>query len=419
MLEEHRKHIQLVLAKLQEAGLYLKLLKRKFEMQQISFVGFIVTLEGVEMEQDTVCTIAEWPEPACHRNIQVFLGFANFYRQFISSFSRLVKAMTDMLKGKKNGRFSGPFVPTPVMNQSFAQLRDAFTRAPVLAHFDPARPICLKTVASGFAITGIISQQQDEVCGGVEGAVHGAKGSKLTNKGHWHPVAFWSRSMLPAERNYAVGDQEMLAIVMSCRHWRHYLEDARHLVEVLMDHHNLQRFMTTKSLTRRQARWWETLSGYNLNKVYRAGKKNLANAPSCRPDYARVPEGQCVATILTTRCSAMFHLWQLYTAAVQEDQIFEDVPPDTLCNLIQEGLAEDHTTKEARTALGLPRGYPANEYSVLATLLRQFRVTGSNTTASTTTKCSCTFRLLKEPVERCFGAITMTLLHYISARSAY
>jgi hypothetical protein len=65
--------------------------------------------------------------------------------------------------------------------------------------------------------------------------------------------------MAPAEQNYTVGDQEMLVIVMSCRHWWHYLGGARHPKEVLTDHQNLQRFMTTKALTGRQARWWETL----------------------------------------------------------------------------------------------------------------------------------------------------------------
>jgi hypothetical protein len=128
--------------------------------------------------------------------------------------------------------------------------------------------------------------------------------------------------MSPAEWNYAVGDQKMLAIVMSCRYWRHYLEGARHPVEVLTDHHNLQRFMTTKSLMGQQALWWETLSGYNLNIVYRAGKMNPANTPSCWPDDARVPEGRCAATILTAHCSTTFRLRQLYAAAVQEDQIF-------------------------------------------------------------------------------------------------
>jgi hypothetical protein len=189
--------------------------------------------------------------------------------------------------------------------------------------------------------------------------------------------------MSPAERNCAVGDQEMLAIVMSCRHWRHYLEGARHLVEVLTDHHNIQRFMTTKSLTGRQTRWWETLSGYNLNLVYRVGKKNPADTPSRRPDNAKAPEGPagapeglCAATVLMAQCNATFHLRQLYAAVVQEDQIFEDMPPDSLLNLICEGLAEDYTAKEARTALGLLSKFPAENYSIPATLLRQYQSHG-------------------------------------------
>jgi hypothetical protein len=119
--------------------------------------------------------------------------------------------------------------------------------------------------------------------------------------------------------------------------------------------------------------WWETLSGYNHNIVNRAGKKNSVDAPSHRPDYARVPEGCCAATIRTACCNATFYLWQLYAATVQEDQIFKDLLPDTLADLILEGQAEDHTAKEARTALGLPGGYCAEEHSVLATLLCQYQ----------------------------------------------
>jgi hypothetical protein len=69
----------------------------------------------------------------------------------------------------------------------------------------------------------------------------------------------------------------------------------------------------------------------------------------------------------------MFRLWQLYAAAVQVDQIFKDVPPDSLLNLIREGLAEDYTAKEARTALGLLGGFPAKEHSIPTTLLRQYQ----------------------------------------------
>jgi hypothetical protein len=77
-------------------------------MQCISFVGFIVTQEGVEMEPDVVQTIAEWPEPASHHIIQVFLSFANFYRRFISSFLSITKLMTEVLERVRMAFFQGP-----------------------------------------------------------------------------------------------------------------------------------------------------------------------------------------------------------------------------------------------------------------------------------------------------------------------
>ncbi len=100
LLEEHRQHVRLILTKLQEVFHYLKFSKCEFQMQQISFVMFIVTPEGVEMKQDRVHTIAEWLEPTCYSNIQVFLDFANFYSCFSSSFSCIVKPMTNMLIGR-------------------------------------------------------------------------------------------------------------------------------------------------------------------------------------------------------------------------------------------------------------------------------------------------------------------------------
>jgi hypothetical protein len=128
-------------------------------MQRISFVGSSVTPKGVEIEPNRVRTIAEWPEPANHHNIQVFFSFANFHERFISSFLCMAKPMIDMLKGGKNSPLSGHFLPTLMMIRSFAELRNVFTKAPVLTHFDPAGPIYLETDASGFAIAGIISQQ--------------------------------------------------------------------------------------------------------------------------------------------------------------------------------------------------------------------------------------------------------------------
>ncbi len=129
----------------------------------------------------------------------------------------------------------------------------------------------------------------------------------------------------------------------------------------------------TKSLKGRQARWWETLSGYDLNIVYRASKENPANAPSCWLDYLRVLEGCCAATILKVHCNATFRLRQLYAATLQKNVIFEDMPPNTLTDFILEYEAEDHTVKEARMALGLSRGHLVEEHSVPVTLLHQYQ----------------------------------------------
>jgi hypothetical protein len=171
LLEKYRQRVRQDLAKLQEAALYLKLLKCEFEIQWISIVSFIVSLEEVEIGLDWVCTIVKWPEPTHHHDIQVFFSCANLYWHFISSFSCLAKQMTDMLKGGKNSCCLGPFLPTPVMELSFVKLGDTFIKAPMLACFIPSGPIHFESDASSFALADIILQQQDEVCSNAEGDV--------------------------------------------------------------------------------------------------------------------------------------------------------------------------------------------------------------------------------------------------------
>lgn len=132
-------------------------------MKEILFLGFLLTTEGVKMEPSRVSTIAEWSEPTTFREIQVFLGFANFYRRFIMGFSRIVRGLTNMLKGGTQGKFKRvPFTFTPEARTAFLNLRKAFTTAPLLRHFDPLLPIRMETDVSGFAISAIISQAHPE-----------------------------------------------------------------------------------------------------------------------------------------------------------------------------------------------------------------------------------------------------------------
>ncbi|KFY19162.1 hypothetical protein V493_08103, partial [Pseudogymnoascus sp. VKM F-4281 (FW-2241)] len=267
--EEHADHVREVLGRLREANLYVKLSKCEFNTKKVSFLGYTVTIEGVAMESDRVAAIAEWPTPKTYREVQVFLGFANFYRRFVKSYSSVVAPMTGLMKGAKAGKQTGPFVWGVEQQGAFDQLKEAFTTAPTLVHFDPSRRIRLETDSSGFGLAGNLSQLVEEP----------------GKKAEWHPVAFYSKKLEPAELNYETHDQELLAIVRSFEQWRHYFEGSQYPIEVLTDHNNLKYFMETTALTRRQARWAQALSAYDFYIAYRAGKTNPADGPSRRPDY--------------------------------------------------------------------------------------------------------------------------------------
>ena len=116
--------------------------------------------------------------------------------------------------------------------------------------------------------------------------------SQLHPDGEWYPVAFYSRTMAPAECNYEIHDKEMLAVVKSLKEWRPELQGLAMPVKVYTDHKALEYFMTTKQLTGRQARWAEALSEYYFMIMYRAGKENgKADALTRRDDETEAQDG--------------------------------------------------------------------------------------------------------------------------------
>ena len=202
------------------------------------------------MDQRRVAAIQEWPKRKSYQEVQVFLGFVNFYRRFIHHYSQIAGPLTGLLKGSQRGIKSGPFEWPESADQVFRRLTDVFNKAPLLKHFDPQLSIRIETDASEYALAGILSQLQED------------------NK-QWHPVAFHSRKMIPAERNYKTHDQELLAIVTVFKQWRHYLERSFHPVEVLTDHNNLKYFMGLAQLNGRQAQWAMKLSMFDFFIMHR------------------------------------------------------------------------------------------------------------------------------------------------------
>ncbi|SPC63847.1 uncharacterized protein UHOD_11348 [Ustilago sp. UG-2017b] len=247
-LKQHQGHVSAVLARLCQAGLYAKAEKCQFSTSQTEFLGFVVSDQGVSMDPSKTEVITNWPVPKSVHDVQVFLGFCNFYRKFIPQYSRTAYPLTQLLRKEAQ---SAPFAWNNEAQHAFEQLRSAFGTDTILHHFDPTRPIIVETGTSDFAVAAVLSQSFDQ--------------------GTHHPIAFFSKKLDPAQLNYPIFDKEMFAIVAAFRHWHQYLEGAKFQVQVLTDHRSLEYFTTTKQLNRRQAPWSELLADFDFVIQYHPG----------------------------------------------------------------------------------------------------------------------------------------------------
>ena len=202
----------------------------------------------------------------------------NLSKAKILSQSKKLKNNKSKIPTRTNlGTTGEPMFLTPGAREAFNQLKQAFTKAPILRHFDPECHIGIETDALGYAIGGVLSQlTPDQVT--LNSKLNSAK-SKVSTKpdlNQWYPVTYFSRKIIPAEIRYKTHDAELLAIVEAFKTWRHYLEGCKHEVLVLTNHNNLRRFMNTKSLSSRQVRWAQELSRYHFQIDYCQGKANGA-----------------------------------------------------------------------------------------------------------------------------------------------
>jgi hypothetical protein len=171
------------------------------------------------------------------------------------------------------------------MTKSFEKLKHCFMTAPILTHFDPHCEYIVETDASDFALGSTLSQTAED--------------KKL------HPNTFHSRKFSPAEINYEIHDKELLAIVDCFKAWQRYLEGLLYMVQVFTDHKDLEYFMTTKVLNRRQAHWAQELASMDFKIFYRKGTSNgKPDTLSRYPEYCPEKGGggdQPIQTILNEK----------------------------------------------------------------------------------------------------------------------
>ncbi|KAK3570829.1 hypothetical protein QTP86_027643 [Hemibagrus guttatus] len=192
--------------------------KCAFHQSSVHFLGYIIDRSGVRMDERKVAAVRDWPLPTTIKELQRFLGFANFYRRFIRGYSSIT--------------------------------------SPLTIHPKPELPFVVEVNASTTGVGAVLSQQQ-------------GKPPVL------HPCAFFSRKLSPAEANYDIGNRELLAIKLALEKWRHWLEGAKQPFVVLTDHKNLEYLRAAKRLNPRQARWALFFTRFQFTISYRPGPKNV------------------------------------------------------------------------------------------------------------------------------------------------
>jgi hypothetical protein len=263
---DHQLAVTSVLEMLSKHNLWLKPEKCEFSRPEVEYLGLLISCNCLRMDPAKVKAVTNWLEPQNVTELQRFIGFSNFYCRFINHFSGTARPLHDLKKAKTQ------FIWDNQCNAAFETLKTAFTTAPILKIADPYGPFVLECDCSDFALGAVLSQ----VC---------EKDKAL------HPVAFLSCLLIQSEKNYEIFDKELLAIFAAFKEWCHYLEGNPHRLKAIVynDHQNLESFMTTKALTRRQARWAETLGCFDSEIVFRPGKKSSKpDALSHQTDLAPV-----------------------------------------------------------------------------------------------------------------------------------
>jgi transposase InsO family protein len=262
---DHMAKVRLVLIELAKAGLSIDPKKCAFVTKEVKYLGFVVQAgRGIACDPEKQRAIREWLAPSSLKGIQSFLGFANYYRVFIPDFAGIAGPLIALTKK------GTPFTWGRNEQAAFSLIKRRFIEAPILREWDPTKKTFVETDASGYALGGSLSQEDEQ--------------------GHRYAVAFFSQRLAPAEKNYQVHDREMLAVLRCLQAWRSHLHSCEKFT-VVTDHKNLQYFMQKQNLSSRQVRWAEYLSEFNFEWVYRPGSEAAVPDALSRREQDEPKEG--------------------------------------------------------------------------------------------------------------------------------
>jgi transposase InsO family protein len=241
---EHLQNLDSVFSRLRENNLKVKLSKCVFMRNSVKFLGHVISKEGLQTDPDKVAAIQKMPPPNNVNGVQQVLGLLNYYRTFVKDFAHIARPLTQLLEKDR------PFNWTTDCQNAFDTLKHRLSTAPVrmLPRFD--RKFILDTDASGYAISGVLSQADDD--------------------GSEHPVAYFSRTLSKEEQNYSTTRRELLAVIESMEYFRIYLIGRRFLLRT--DHASIRWLTNFNDPTGQLARWLARLAAFDYEFQHRPGR---------------------------------------------------------------------------------------------------------------------------------------------------
>ena len=256
--EEVLDRLDIVLTRLQDAGLTLNPDKCELFRSTITFLGHVVSSDGLRADPEKVRKVREWPQPRTSKELSSFLGLASFFRRYVRHFAEVAAPLFKLTQ--KDVLFAW----SPEAQSAFDQLKSALTTAPVMAFpqfGDDAGEFTLDCDASDEGVGAVLLQRQ----GGVDKV-----------------IAYGSRRLSKSQRNYSTTRKELLSCVMFTQHFRHYLIGRK--FNLRSDHASLQWLLNFKHPTGVIARWFEILAEFDFIISFRPGVQNVvADALSRRP----------------------------------------------------------------------------------------------------------------------------------------
>ena len=254
--QKHIIHVFKMLKKLQKTNLYLNINKCEFFVTQVKYLKFIITIEKIKMNSVKIKVIINWSRSRNLKNVQVFLEFANFYRKFILSYSQIANSLIKLTKiNEKEFKYSWKLNESK--QEVFETFKKIFTTTFVLQHFDSNKETWLKTNASNYIVTEVLSQVDDDDI--------------------LRFVVFMFKRMFFVECNYEIYDKKFFAIIRVFEKWRFECADTsiECFIKILTNHQNLKYFMSSKNFNKRQARWTKFLFEFNFLITFRSDKQNI------------------------------------------------------------------------------------------------------------------------------------------------